>query len=191
MWPFTKKPILIDTLADGIMLDEAVVLPLDCDEEQYQNSLTIIESIFRKWMQLEIDVAANTNTPLDHTLPYQLRNIDLKFLPYPVNREMLDMVLKDNEISRSGSRFFDIIVTIYSSVPSMVLETMRGRFMYGMLYGLPRIIDDKPLPSKEEWVSLLAEHPWVPLLHIQQQLFDSDLSIAVKANALEEKPQEH
>lgn len=187
MWPFTKKPTLIDTLAGGIMLDSNVILPLECDEEQYNAALVTIESIFRKWMTLEIDVASNTNTSLEHTLPYQLRNIDIKYLPYPVNREMLETILRDNDISRSGSRFFDIIVTIYSSIPSIVLETMRGRFMYGMLYGLPRVIDDKPLPSKEEWISLLAEHPWIPLLRIQQQLFDSDLSIALKANALEEK----
>ena len=55
-----------------------------------------------------------------------------------------------------------------------------------MLYGLPRVINDDTLPSKEDWISLLSEHPWIPLLQIEQELFDTDLSVAARANALEE-----
>ena len=37
MWPFKKKE-LIDT-TEGIMLSENVILPLDCDSDEYEKGL--------------------------------------------------------------------------------------------------------------------------------------------------------
>ena len=185
MWPFKKKVELIDS-TEGIMLSEDVILPLDCDSAEYENGLTTIRSILRRWIQQELDIAANTNNTLEGTLAYQLHEINLKMAPFASCREAINRILQDTDISKSGGRFFDVISLIYTTVPTRVLETYRGKFLYGMLYGLPRVINDDVLPSKEDWISLLTEHPWIPLLQIEQELFDTDLSVAARANALEE-----
>ncbi len=185
MWPFKKKVELVDS-TEGIMLSEDVILPLDCDSAEYENGLTTIRSILRRWIQQELDIAANTNNTLEGTLAYQLHEINLKMATFASCREAINRILQDTDISKSGGRFFDVISLIYTTVPTRVLETYRGKFLYGMLYGLPRVINDDVLPSKEDWISLLTEHPWIPLLQIEQELFDTDLSVAARANALEE-----
>lgn len=48
MWPFKKKVELIDS-TEGIMLSEDVILPLDCDSDEYEKGLTTIRSILRRW----------------------------------------------------------------------------------------------------------------------------------------------
>ena len=99
MWPFKKKVELVDS-TEGIMLSEDVILPLDCDSAEYENGLTTIRSILRRWIQQELDIAANTNNTLEGTLAYQLHEINLKMAPFARRR---NAGVKRRETDRVGT----------------------------------------------------------------------------------------
>lgn len=45
-----------------------------------------------------------------------------------------------------------------------------------MIYGLPREIDDTPLPTKEMWVELLRAAPYAPFLLLLQEVLTDSLN---------------
>ena len=172
MWPFKKKNVLIDT-TEFIALDDGFVLPLICDFDLYQSGLKEATAVIDSWIAQELNNNNALAERIQSSIIFELRKFDLKYLPYPVQISSLENVLLDTELSNAGSRFFDMIVELYTKVPTEVLETYKGKFLHAMLYGLPRNINDRPLPDKEAWTILLSKHPWVPFIKLIQDIFET------------------
>lgn len=186
MWPF-KKPVP-DSIKTGIVLDDNYTLPLTMDNEEYRKGLETMKRILANWIRQDFAaLALMRQSPSTDSLVHAFRNTDLKFLPYPLMQEQLEVALEDKEgFSMSGSRFFDAIGLIHSEVPVECIETFKGKFLHGMLYGLPATINGNPLPSKEAWVRLLARHPWVPFIQLVQEIFEEEISPKVTGTQTQE-----
>ena len=89
-------------------------------------------------------------------------------VPHAVYLDNLLQIIADDEISHGGSRLLDAIVLIHTVVPTEVIETFKGKFLYGMLYGLSNA--ENKLPTKEMWVYALAVVPWIPFIIIIQEI---------------------
>ena len=180
MWPFTKQERpLVDTLLTGIQLDENLWYPIISENnEEYINGIEKMKDILSKWIMQDIKLATDIGKPADTTMAYALRNIDLKFLPYPSHLFILIDTLSNTEYNRSGGRFFDAITVIYTEVPTEVIRTFIGKFLYAMIYGLPNEIDKQQLPSKEDWVTAMAQAPWCPFVHLVQSILDGNIDEA-------------
>ncbi len=173
-WPF-RKPVFVDN-NDVIFLTEdgALAYPLTIDDENlYQQGIEKITNILKEWMVQDAAYTANLNQPIESSLSHQFKQIDLKFLPYQTQMETLLTCLKDTEINNSGSRFFDAIIRIHTNVSLQIINTFKGRFLAGMIYGLPDEINNIPLP-KDRWKELIISHNWIPFLSIIQDLADND-----------------
>lgn len=69
---------------------------------------------------------------------------------------------------------------IYATVPTPVLECYKGKFLYGVIYGLPNTIDENKLPTKEMWVELLRIAPYAPFILLLQEVLSDSLNINVQ-----------
>lgn len=175
MWPFKEPFVAIDN-TEFIYLDETGTrfYPLMCDNTLYKESLEIIREQLRTWIVQDLSYTTSLNEVVERSLVYQLVNIDVKFLPYPTYTEMLKLCLQDTDISHSGSRLMDTIVRIGTLVPTEVLETIKGKFLYSMLYTIPREVNGQPMPNKVAWVETLSLYPWIPLMLFIQELYEAD-----------------
>lgn len=185
MFWFNKKqlPPNIETFPDDQQdviygnSDGSVMYPLELDPEselQYANALPVMREILRNWMLLDIKLAADNGQPLNSTLSYQIKSIDLKFLPTDTMHEALLRCMHDTPANYSGTRLQDAFVRIALAVPTPVLQVFTGRFLYGMLYSISNEINGIPVPTKPQWIALLAELPWVPYLVLIQDIFETD-----------------
>lgn len=172
---WNKKKIIGDTVEKIYLNEEGTrYYPLQCDHELYAKGLEIVKRHLQSWMVQDITIAGNTNQAIDTTLLYQLKEIDVKFLPYAEQQNILTACLRDNEISFSGSRLMDTFLRINVEVPIEVLETIKGKFLYGMVYGLPETISDVPIPKKEQWINTMRLFPWCHFLMFIQEIYDTD-----------------
>ena len=169
MFNFFKKPPLLDT-SDTIYLDQngTSFFSLECDPALYAQGLNSIRTILANWIKEDRAIAADTALSIEGTVSYLLNNIDVKMLPHAIYLDNLLQIIADDEINRGGSRLLDAIVLIHTVVPTEVIETFKGKFLYGMLYGLSNI-DDK-FPTKDMWVYALAIVPWIPFIVIIQEI---------------------
>lgn len=172
MWPFKPKESLDDN-TEFIHLGQRVY-PLSCNEALYEKYLNHIRNTFRFWFNSEITLANDTNQDLEHHVIMHLRFLNVKMLAHEIGRNHLTRILSDTAINKTGDRFFDVILLINMTTPQEVMDTITGRFLASVLYYLPKTVDDQRLPDKEEWLSLLIEHKWIPLLPIYQSIFDDD-----------------
>ena len=174
MWPF-KTPVEGDT-TERIYLDDTGLryLPLQGDNEAAEKAITKIQDILRKWMMQDLTTTTENNQSAESSLLYQLKEIDLKFLPFPVQLSTLQKCMEDTALNHSGSRLMDAIVQISIEIPLEIAELIRGRFLYGQLFAIPRQINGVNLPTKNDWLNCLSEVPWAPYLQFIQQLFDED-----------------
>ena len=178
MWPFSK-PKIIDSVYTGIMLEDGVMYPVIAEDNGvYEKGLETMKNLIARWILQDLKLITDVGRPIETSLSYSLRDIDVKFLPFPSYWDFLLQTIKDTEYNRSGSRFFDTIANIYIEVPTEVIRTFIGKFLYGMIYGLPRIINDQPLPTKEDWINLLAQVPWAPFLQLVQTVLDGEFDDA-------------
>lgn len=178
-WPFKKESQIVDSVLTGIMLEDGVMYPIMAENnEEYENGLETMKNLIARWILQDIKLVTEIGRPLESSLSYSLRNIDVKFLPFPSYWDILLQSMKDTEFNRSGSRFFDTIANIYIEVPTEVIRTFIGKFLYGMIYGLPRYINDQPVPTKDDWVNFLAQVPWAPFLQLVQTVLDGQFDDA-------------
>ena len=191
MFSFFKKRIPLDT-NEIIYGDERglVRYRLVCDPDIYAKGLEKIFEHLRTWIIQDITQTTNNNQPIETTLIYQIKDIDLKVLPYPIQKETLINCMKDTEINFSGARLLDTFVRINIEVPTEVLETVKGKFLYGMIYGLPKELGDIVYPKRQDWLNLITEMPWAPFLVFLQELFDSD-TITAKISSMTEALKEN
>lgn len=180
MWPFkTKLEPLPDSVVTGIVLDDGVMYPILAENnDEYEKGLEKMKELLTRWIVQDIKLVTEVGRSVDSSLSYSLRNIDIKFLPFPAYWDILLQSVKDTEFNRSGSRFFDTIASIYVEVPTEVIRTFIGKFLYGMIYGLPNYVNDQQLPTKEDWTNLLAQVPWAPFLQLVQTILDSQFDEA-------------
>lgn len=171
---FFLKAIPVDTTDFIVTADGERKFRLVCDPAMYAAGLEIVRNHLKIWIIQDITNTLENNQGIEDTLLYQIKDTDLKFLPYQSQRDVLERCLIDTEINFSGSRLFDAITRINIEVPMEVLETIKGKFLYSMIYGLPKQLGKLVYPTKEDWIGLLADMPWVPFLVFVQEIFDSD-----------------
>ena len=183
---FHREPEQIPDDTEFIYLTEdgSFNFPLTCEDSAlYATCLNDIRSIFTKWIAEDQRIASDTGVRVDGTVSYLLGTLDLKFLALPGQTERLFEILKNDGISWAGSRFMDAILLINTTIPTPILECYKGKFLYGAIYGLPSVIDDKPLPTKEMWVDLMREAPYVPFLLLLQEVLSDSLNISPTPSA--------
>lgn len=173
LW-FKKKEVLDSTEVIYGDPDGLVKFRLVCDPELYAKGLDTIRTLLREWMVQDIVQTTTNGQTLESSLLYQIKDVDLKVLPFPIQKETLMRCMEDTPMNFSGSRLLDTFVRINVEVPTEVLETVKGKFLYGMVYGLPRSVGDLVYPVKQDWINLISEMVWAPYLLFIQQLFDSD-----------------
>ena len=169
-----SKPI--DTIST-IYLDreQKYFLPLDYpDEHEYKELLEIVRAKLRSWMLMDIDLARSVDRAVDSSLSIKLATIDIKFLPKTGNWTQFLSYIENNPIYSPLTRLLDTIDQLAMEVPPKFLETVKGRFLYGMVYMMPKKCSSHDLPTKDEWVSILTQMPWIFLLPIIQELYDTD-----------------
>lgn len=162
---------------DVIYLDDTgkFLLPLKCDNDLYEKGIEKIKSILKAWILQDIIFTNMENgNKVDNSLVFQLKDIDTKFIPYDLQKNTLLSCLEDSATNFAGLRFFDTIVRISLEVPTEVLETLKGKFLYAMVYTIPKSINRNTVPTKQQWVSTLIELPWVTYLPFIQELYERD-----------------
>lgn len=168
---FSKKPTPeIKDTTDAIYLtkDGESFYELSCDPVLYAQGLKSIRTILVNWIAEDRAIAADTAIDTKGTVSYLLNMLDVKMVPHAIYLEQLINIITDNEVNRGGSRLLDAITLIYTVVPTEVIECFKGKFLYGMLYGLSNINHD--LPTKEQWLHALAMVPWIPFIIIIQEI---------------------
>lgn len=180
-----SKPI--DTIST-IYLDneQNYYLTLDYpDEHEFKELLEIVRAKLRSWMLMDIDLARAVDRAVDSSLSIKLATIDLKFLPKTGNWTQFLSYVENNPIYSPLTRLLDTIDQLSMEVPPRFLETLKGRFLYGMIYMMPKTCSSYALPTKDEWVSVISQMPWIFLLPIIQELYDTDKVIQMLNRKLE------
>jgi hypothetical protein len=171
---FSRKPTPeIQDTTDAIYLtkDGKSFYELSCDPVLYAQGLKSIRTILVNWIAEDRAIAADTAIDIKGTVSYLLNTLDVKMIPHAIYLEQLINIITDNEVNRGGSRLLDAITLIYTVVPTEVIECFKGKFLYGMLYGLSNINHD--LPTKEQWIYALAVIPWIPFIIIIQEILST------------------
>lgn len=177
----------IDTISTIYLDDEQnYFLSLDYpDEHEYKELLEIVRAKLRSWMLMDIDLAKSIDRGVDNSLSIKLATIDLKFLPKSGNWIQFLSYIENNPIYSPLPRLLDTIDQLSMEVPPRFLETLKGRFLYGMVYMMPKKFNSYALPTKDEWVSVLTQMPWIFLLPIIQELYDTDKVVQMLNRKLE------
>lgn len=177
----------IDTISTIYLDDEQnYFLSLDYpDEHEYKELLEIVRAKLRSWMLMDIDLAKSIDRGVDNSLSIKLATIDLKFLPKSGNWIQFLSYIENNPIYSPLPRLLDTINQLSMEVPPRFLETLKGRFLYGMVYMMPKKFNSYALPTKDEWVSVLTQMPWIFLLPIIQELYDTDKVVQMLNRKLE------
>lgn len=177
----------IDTISTIYLDDEQnYFLSLDYpDEHEYKELLEIVRAKLRSWMLMDIDLAKSIDRGVDNSLSIKLATIDLKFLPKSGNWIQFLSYIENNPIYSPLPRLLDTINQLSMEVPPRFLETLKGRFLYGMVYMMPKHFNSYALPTKDEWVSVLTQMPWIFLLPIIQELYDTDKVVQMLNRKLE------
>lgn len=169
---FFKKPTPeIKDTTDKIYLtkDGKSFYELSCDPVLYAQGLKSIRTILVNWIAEDRAIANSTAIDIKGTVSYLLNTLDLKMVPHAVYLEQLINIITDDAVNRGGSRLLDAIALIYTVVPTEVIECFKGKFLYGMLYGLSNT-NQNVLPTKEQWLHALAMVPWIPFIIIIQEI---------------------
>ena len=163
------KPELKDT-TDIIYLSEdgSSFYELTCDPLLYAQGLMSIRTILSNWITEDRFIASSTAIDPQGTVSYLLNTLDIKMIPHAIYLEQLINIIQDNDINRGGSRLLDASVLIHTVVPTEVIQCFKGKFLYGMLYGLSDV--NQVLPNKSQWVYALAVVPWIPFISIIQEI---------------------
>ena len=174
MWPFKKELVPQDT-TDVIYLGNRF-FPLQCDPQLYKESLADIKCMMSEWIHQELDMEEQTQAS-EYSLLRALHVTDVRNLGWGTSMDQFLKLLSDSAISCQCIRMEDLIVRISINIPTEVLETITGKFLYGVLYKTRRIVNRERYPGKEEWAYSLREVPWIPLLPIFQEVLDKDNAI--------------
>jgi hypothetical protein len=171
---FSKPTPEIKDTTDAIYLtrDGSSFHELSCDPMLYAQGLMSIRTILTNWIAEDRAIAADTAIDTKGTVSYLLNTLDVKMIPHAIYLEQLINIITDNEVNRGGSRLLDAIALIYTVVPTEVIECFKGKFLYGMLYGLSNV--NNVLPTKEQWVHALAVIPWIPFIIIIQEILSTE-----------------
>lgn len=179
MWPFSK-PVLTDNTAFIFVTPEGDVnYPLIYpNNAEYTAGLEKIKEILRVWILQDIAFASQKGLRVEDTLIYQIMQIDLKFLGWEHQLNVLLRCIEDKGESYSGSRLMDTFLRIYIAVETDIIEVIKGRFLYGMIYGLQDQVNGQDLPNKQQWLKAILTYPWIPFLIFLQELYDEDDIVA-------------
>ena len=152
----------------GLSEDGSSFYELTCDPLLYAQGLMSIRTILSNWITEDRFIASSTAIDPQGTVSYLLNTLDIKMIPHAIYLEQLINIIQDNDINRGGSRLLDAIVLIHTVVPTEVIQCFKGKFLYGMLYGLSDV--NQVLPNKSQWVYALAVVPWIPFISIIQEI---------------------
>lgn len=152
-------------------------------EQLIDQSILKIKIQLSLWMQSDLFYVISTDKDISHTLSHRIYQMPLAFLPTDEQIGFLYRLLQDTMSSASGTRFLDACRTATFLIPPEVFMCIRGRFLYSMTEGLSA---QHPAygayPSKEAWVEVLKEIPWVPYLQFIQELYETDQTLIKQRN---------
>lgn len=145
--------------------------PLLCDPLLYSQGVQSMRDILSKWILADKTLTADTGQRNDGSISFLLATIDLKQLPRPSHVTRLVDLLSLTPINYSGSRLWDAVTLIYTVVPTEVVQTYIGKFLYAMTHGVPEVDGNKqPRCTLEQWIELIDIFPVVPFLMLIQEL---------------------
>lgn len=155
---------------------------LDCNPFLYAQGLSSIRTILANWIKEDRAIAKSTALSDEGTVSYLLNTIDVKMIPHAIYLEQLLNIIKDNSITHGGSRLLDTITLIHTVVPTEVIRCFKGRFLYGVLYGVSNV--DGILPTKEMWINALKVVPWIPFIVLIQEILSLEALGDVATSAI-------
>jgi hypothetical protein len=176
MFNFFKRPnVIAQDNSEFIYLNDegTKFYPLVCaDNYLYAQGLNDIRTLIREWVALDRSTTLETGQNVAGTVSILLNTVDLKLLPNTLQINRVLEILSSDAINNSGSRFLDTIAFIHAVIPTEILETYKGKFLYGMLYGLPEVLsDDIPRATKKDWLYCLSILPYAPFIPFVQEVF--------------------
>lgn len=182
MWPWKKKdePAFQDT-TDAIFIGGRA-FPLMCDNMLYLESLKEIKRYIADWVHQEEELISAMGDNGTHSLIRTFSNVDIRNLGWPDALAVFLQILEDTAITKEGARFEDLVLRLCINIPTEVLETITGKFLYGVLYKNRQQINKRQVPTKEAWEFTLTAVPWLPLLPIVQEVLDQEQAIQRLAN---------
>jgi len=164
--------------------------PLLCDPVLYAQGVQSMRDILHKWILTDQALTTDTGQRSDGSISFLLATLDLKQLPRPSHVTRLVDLLSLTPINFSGSRLWDAITLIYTVVPTEVVQTYIGKFLYAMSYGVPEVDGNKQSRcTLEQWVELIDIFPVVPFLMLIQELIGDIYSEITNPLATQDKPQ--
>ena len=177
MWPFRPKQIeeTQDTTEQIWIGNRA--FPLQCDNAQYEESVKTIKTYIGTWITQEIDLLASMGMRPDVGIINTFRTVDIRMLGWSSALDTFEKLLEDTAISVQGARFEDLILRISLNVPTEVMETITGKFLYGVLYRTRQVVNKNQYPDKEAWELSLIRIPWLPILPFIQEVMDTEQTI--------------
>lgn len=171
MWPFTKVEVPQDT-TDAIWIGNRFY-PLYCDPQLYTDGIERIKKMISSWIQQEVELEKET-TFTEYSLIQAIYQTDIRSIAWASSLDLFLKILTDSAISRQSIRLEDLILRISITIPTDVLETLTGKFLYGVLYKTRGEVNKIPYPGKEEWETALIEVPWIPFLPLFQEVMDTN-----------------
>lgn len=180
---FFSRKVILPEIPTCIVTNEEtgellplVMQPGDLEGEQaYKDATEIVKHHLSVWMQSDLFYVTKTNRHFDVTLSHQIYCLSLPFLPTPRAMEAFAHILSGNGINSSGTRLIEACIRATSYITPEAFKVITGRFLYAMTETTQQVAPTgDPYPSKEEWVALLTEVPWVPYLQFIQELYETD-----------------
>lgn len=174
LWSLFKRdlPVTEDTTTE-IWIGQRM-FPLECDPALYVESLKTIKEYITNWITQEIDISGAMGQNAWSGILNTFRVTDIRVIAWPSTLATFKTALEDSAISYQGMRFEDMILRLSIAIPTEVLETITGKFLYGVLYKTRRMVNGVEYPDKEAWEHALIEIPWLPVLPLVQEVLDSN-----------------
>ena len=203
MWPFNHQDPL-DTNTE-IYLDDTGTrfLPLTYENaEEFDRYVKLIQDKLRQWIALDMTMVTHLAREASSSLAARFATLDLKQLPFDGTRVQLLSYIAGDDAYRPFPRFLDVVNEITLEIPVAMTECLKGKFLYTMLYVCPQEVGARPMPTvamapdpeaesdsepeppiyqmptKQQWLDLLADHPWVYLITFVQALYDYDVFVS-------------
>lgn len=151
-------------------------LPLVCDPVVYSAGVASMREILGKWVILDRDSTENTGQNPDGAVSWLLAAINVKQLPAPSHFIRLRDILAVDNINSSGSRLWDALALIYTVVPTEVVNTYVGKFLYAMTTCIPPLDPNKQKRyTLEQWVEAVELMPIIPFILLIQEICTDDV----------------
>jgi len=131
----------------------------------------------RTYIRHELYVTEELRKLTNSSFIKDICKINFKYIHIPVVHTQFQSLLKDNEDSKSFSRFLDFVIQIYTEIDNRVLNTLQHRY-FNALLNLGESANST-LTHKEINI-IIKKYPWLWLMDIIRQIDEGLLVITNK-----------